>query len=56
MKKYIAGLMETRRPKYEAAADIVISTEMKNTREICEEILGKLERLYSKERRFAKQD
>ena len=54
--EYIAGLMETRRPKYEAAADIVISTEMKNTREICEEILGKLERLYAKERRLAKQD
>lgn len=40
--EYIAELMEKRRPKYEAAADIVISTDMKNVREICEEILGKM--------------
>ena len=54
--EYIAGLMETRRPKYEAAADLVISTEMKNTREICEEILNKLERLRARARRLAKQE
>ena len=43
--EYISELMEKRRAKYEAAADIVISTEMKNVREICEEILAKIERL-----------
>ena len=42
--EYIAELMDKRRPKYEAAADFVVSTDMKNTREICEEILGKMER------------
>lgn len=41
---YIRELMEKRRPRYEAAADIVISTDMKNVREICEEILSKVER------------
>ena len=41
--EYIAGLMEKRRPKYEAAADIVITTDMKNIREICEEILEKIQ-------------
>lgn len=42
--EYIAELMEKRRPKYEAAADLVISTDMKNVREICEEILQELEK------------
>ncbi len=42
--EYIAELMENRRPRYEAAADIVISTDMKNVREICEEVLDKVER------------
>ena len=37
--EYIAELMDKRKPKYEAAADVVVSTDMKNTREICEEIL-----------------
>lgn len=41
--EYIAGLMEKRRPKYEASADIVITTDMKNIREICEEILEKIQ-------------
>lgn len=41
--EYIAGLMEKRRPKYEAAADVVITTDMKNIREICEEILEKIQ-------------
>lgn len=40
--EYIRELMEKRRPKYEAAADFVVSTDMKNTREICEEILEKM--------------
>ena len=42
--EYIAELMEKRRPKYEAAADIVISTDMKNAREICEEILESMQK------------
>ena len=31
--------MEQRRPKYEAAADIIIHTDGKNEYEICEEII-----------------
>lgn len=42
--EYISELMEKRRPKYEAAADLVISTDMKNVREICEEILEKMQK------------
>ena len=38
---FIAELMEKRRPKYEAAADIVIHTDGKNAYEICEEIIAK---------------
>ena len=37
--EYIADLMEKRRPKYEAAADVVIVTDGKRTEEICEEIV-----------------
>lgn len=36
--EYIAGLMEKRRPKYEAAADLVVATDGKRTEEICKEI------------------
>ena len=39
--EYIAGLMEKRRDKYGAAADIVIYTDGKNVKEICEELLQK---------------
>ena len=46
--------MEKRKPKYEAAADIVISTEMKNVREICEEILEEMERLRTRAERQAR--
>lgn len=46
--EYIAELMEKRQPKYEAAADLVISTDMKNVREICEEILERMNRLRRK--------
>lgn len=38
----IAELMEIRRPHYEAAADLVISTDDKNADQICEEILAAL--------------
>jgi len=37
--EYIAELLEKRRPRYEAAADVVVSTDRKNVREICEEIM-----------------
>lgn len=36
---FITELMEQRRPKYEAAADIIIHTDGKNEYEICEEII-----------------
>ena len=39
---YIAGLMEKRREKYQAAADIVIETDGKDKLEICEELVQKL--------------
>lgn len=39
--EYIAELMEKRREKYEAAADIVIQTDGKSVAEICEELILK---------------
>lgn len=36
---YIAALMEQRRPKYEAAADITVDTSDKTIAEICREVL-----------------
>lgn len=36
---YIAALMEQRRPKYEAAADVVVDTSDLNVEEVCREIL-----------------
>lgn len=38
--EYIAALMEKRAPKYEAAADIVVSTDGKTASEICSEIMS----------------
>lgn len=40
--EYITKLMNERRPKYEAAADVTVSTEGKTKHQICKEILGKL--------------
>ena len=40
--KDIVELMEARRAKYEAAADIVVSTDDKSIEEICREILEKI--------------
>ena len=37
---YISELMEKRKARYELAADIVITTDGKNTDEICSEILA----------------
>lgn len=39
---YISELMEKRRPKYEAAADITVVTDKKSEREICAELVRKL--------------
>ena len=39
---FITELMEQRREKYEAAADIIIETDGKDELEICEEIVQKL--------------
>lgn len=49
--EFINELMEKRRPKYEAAADFSISTDMKNVREICEEIADRLERMKRRRKR-----
>ncbi len=39
---FIADLMEKRRAKYEAAADIIIETDGKDTQTICEEMIHRL--------------
>ena len=39
---FIADLMEKRREKYEAAADVVIQTDNKTILEISEELISKL--------------
>ena len=39
---FIADLLEKRRAKYEAAADIVVETDGKNELEICEELIHRL--------------
>lgn len=39
---YIAELMEQRREKYEAAADLIVVTDKKSKYEVCEEIIEKL--------------
>ena len=39
---YISGLMEQRREKYEAAADLTICTDGKDQAAVCEELAGKL--------------
>ena len=40
---FVSGLMEKRRAKYEAAADIIIHTDHKSVQEICDEILMQLQ-------------
>lgn len=42
--EYIAELVEKRREKYEKAADIVIVTDGKSTKEVCREIVDALEK------------
>lgn len=40
--EFIGNMMEQRRAKYEAAADIVVSTDDKTVLEICQEMISKL--------------
>lgn len=40
--EFIQNLMEERRPKYEAAADVIIHTDNKTVPEICEELIAEL--------------
>ena len=40
--EFISELMEKRREKYEAAADVVVATDGKNATQICEEIISRL--------------
>lgn len=42
---HISSLMEQRRPAYEAAADVTVSTNGKTAYEICEEIISKVSNL-----------
>ena len=39
---YIAELMEKRREKYEAAADMIIEADGKSAQKICEEMIQRL--------------
>lgn len=41
--EYIAELMEKRRAKYEAAADIVIQTDNRSVQDICEELIRRIQ-------------
>ena len=43
---YIAELMEKRREKYEAAADIIVKTDGRSPQDICEEIIDKIGRAH----------
>ena len=46
--EFIADLMEKRREKYEAAADVVIQTDNKTILQISEELISKLMELDGK--------
>ena len=46
---FIADLMEKRREKYQAAADIVIETDGKDKLEICEELVQRIRALDAEE-------
>ncbi len=41
---FIAGLMEKRREKYEAAADVTVATDARTPEDICGEILEKIKK------------
>ena len=40
--EFISGLMEKRRARYQAAADITIETDDKTITQICDEIISSL--------------
>ena len=40
--EFISGLMDKRKDRYEAVADITVATDGKNVTQICEEIISKL--------------
>jgi shikimate kinase len=40
--KFIGDLLEKRRPKYEAAADVTVATDGRSVDDICDEIIRKL--------------
>ena len=40
--EFIRGLLEKRKPRYEAVADITVATDGKDAEEICGEIIAKL--------------
>mgnify|MGYP001527753674 FL=1 len=40
---YISSLMEQRRPKYEAAADVTVDTSDLSVEEVCREALRKIQ-------------
>lgn len=46
--EFIADMMEKRREKYEAAADVVVQTDNKTILQICEELISKLMELDEK--------
>ena len=46
---FIGDLMEKRREKYQAAADIVIETDGKDKLEICEELVQRIRALDAEE-------
>lgn len=49
--EYIAELMEKRREKYEAAADIIIYTDNKSKEKICKELVDGLEKFDMNQKR-----
>ena len=40
--EFIADMMEKRREKYEAAADVVVQTDHKTVLQVCEELITRL--------------
>ena len=40
--EFISSLMDKRRERYEAVADVTVATDGKNVTQICEEIISKL--------------
>ena len=45
--RFLIGLMEQRRPKYEAAADVTVDTSDLTVEEVCREALQKIEQYHT---------